>query len=241
MCELFCLSSRVPTRATFSLEKFAQRGGAGGPIDGWGIAFHDERDARLYKEPEPAADSVWLQFIRHRQPASRLVLSHIRHATRGSISLANTQPFIRELGGHVHVFAHNGRLDGIEDAFPLLRRFNPLGQTDSEIAFCTLLRRLAPLWSGGSVPSLEERQTVITRFATDIRALGPANFLYTDGEVLFSHGHRRIQQDGTIGPPGLWHLSRECNVDTDALALACFIRRSLGCDSKDGDEAVGFA
>jgi hypothetical protein len=23
--------------------------------------------------------------------------------------------------------------------------------------------------------------------------------------------------------------------------LACFIRRSLGCDSKDGDEAVGFA
>jgi glutamine amidotransferase len=148
------------------------------------------------------------------------VLSHIRRATRGSISLANTQPFIRELGGHVHVFAHNGRLDGIEDTFPQLRRFNPLGQTDSEIAFCTLLQRLAPLWSGGSVPSLEERQTVITRFAADIRALGPANFLYTDGDMLFSHGHRRIQQDGTIAPPGLWHLSRECNVDTDALALA---------------------
>jgi hypothetical protein len=26
-----------------------------------------------------------------------------------------------------------------------------------------------------------------------------------------------------------------------AAQLACFIRRSLGCDSKDGDEAVGFA
>lgn len=220
MCELFCLSSRLQTRATFSLEKFAQRGGTGGPIDGWGMAFHEGRDARLYKEPEPAADSGWLRFIQHRRLASRLVLSHIRRATRGPISLANTQPFVRELGGRMHVFAHNGRFDGIDDHAAEPRWFNPVGETDSELAFCILLQRLAPLWSGGRVPSLESRQEIVARFAADMRALGPANFLFTDGDVLFAHGHRRIQQDGTITPPGLWHLARECSVDTEALAQA---------------------
>jgi predicted glutamine amidotransferase len=220
VCELFCLSSRLPTRATFSLEKFASHGGVGGPIDGWGIAFHEGRDVRLYKEPEPAADSSWLQFIRQRQLASPLVLSHIRRATRGPISLANTQPFVRELGGRMHVFAHNGRLEGIDDQGTGPRRFSPVGETDSELAFCILLENLAPLWSGGKVPSLDERQALIARFAGGMRALGPANFLYTDGDALFAHGHRRIQQDGTIAPPGLWHLSRECSLDTDALAQA---------------------
>jgi glutamine amidotransferase len=220
VCELFCLSSRLPTQTTFSLERFAQRGGASGPIDGWGIAFHEGRDVRLYKEPEPAADSAWLRFIQHRQLPSRLVLSHIRRATRGEVSLANTQPFVRDLGGRMHGFAHNGRLDGIEDHAVGPSRFALVGDTDSELAFCILLERLSPLWSGGRVPSLEERRAVVARFAADMRRLGPANFLYTDGEALFAHGHRRIQQDGTIAPPGLWHLSRECGVDMDALAQA---------------------
>jgi glutamine amidotransferase len=140
---------------------------------------------RLYKEPEPAAHSSWLRFIRQRQLASPLVLSHIRRATRGSTSLANTQPFVRELGGRMHVFAHNGRLEGIDDLGTGPRRFNPVGETDSELAFCILLETLAPLWSGGKVPSLEERQALIARFAGGMRALGPANFLYTDGDALF--------------------------------------------------------
>ena len=221
MCELFCLSSRLPTRATFSLEKFAQRGGAGGPIDGWGIAFHDGPDVRLYKEPEPAADSAWLRFVQHQQLSSRLVVSHIRHATRGPISLANTQPFVRELGGCMHVFAHNGRLDGIERRHAGEgHRFNPVGDTDSEVALCVLLERLAPVWSGGGLPSIQDRYGVVTRFAADMRKLGPANFLYADGDALFAHGHRRTQQDGAVAPPGLWQLSRECSINRDALAQA---------------------
>lgn len=118
MCELFCLSSSLPTIASFSLRAFAQHGNpAGGAIDGWGLAFHDGRDVRLYKEPEPAGESAWLAFIEQRRLPSRLVLSHIRHATRGGNSLANTQPFVRELGGRMHVFAHNGRLDGVEKRY----------------------------------------------------------------------------------------------------------------------------
>ncbi len=222
MCELFCLSSRYPTRATLTLHAFARRGGLQGhTIDGWGLAFADGRDVRLYKEPEPAANSDWLAFIENRPVSSRLVLSHIRHATRGGLSLANTQPFARELGGRMHVFAHNGRLDRIEQGLAgTPSRFRPLGETDSEIAFCILLERLAPLWADGARPALADALAVLRRFAARMRRLGPANFLYSDGEFVVAHAHRRIQADGTVAPPGLWRLHRRCAVDADALAPA---------------------
>ncbi len=219
MCELFCLSSHLPTRATLSLHTFAQHGGyIGHAVDGWGLASYDGRDVRLYKEPEPAGDSSWLTFIEKRRIPSRLLISHIRHATQGGISYANTQPFVRELGGHVHVFAHNGRLDGIETRHTgECQRFRPLGETDSEIAFCVLLERLSSLWSGGMVPPLQKRLSIITGFAAEMRELGPANFLYADSDVLFAHGHRRMQANGEIVPPGLWRLQRRCAVDADSL------------------------
>lgn len=222
MCELFCLSSRLPTRATFSLRTFASHGAFGGTtIDGWGVAFYDGADIRLYKEPEPAGDTTWLAFIERRHIAASLVLSHIRRATIGGISLANTQPFVRELGGRMHVFAHNGRLDGVINRHGSSQsRFRPVGLTDSEAVFCVLLERLAPLWSSGAVPKFEDRLATIARFATEMRQIGPANFFYGDSDTLFAHGHKRIQASGTIEPPGLWLLRRECAVDPDGFPQA---------------------
>lgn len=218
MCELFCLASRRPTVATVSLKSFAARGGLDGKaVDGWGLAFHDGRDVRLYREPEPAADSGWLRCIEQRPIASRLLVSHIRHATRGAVCLANTQPFVRELGGRAHVFAHNGRLEIGAVHRGAGPRFQSIGETDSEVAFCELLDRLAALWRGDKLPELAERRAVVARFAAEMRALGPANFLYADGDAVFAHGHRRTQSSGAIRPPGLWRLERRCPVDRDAL------------------------
>ena len=137
MCELLALSSHLPTSVKRSLSEFAQHRGA---ADGWGVAFYDMGDVRLYKEPELAAESQWLAFIQQRRLAASLIMAYIRHATRGMRSLPNTQPFSRELGGQMHVFAHNGRLDSIErDYAGSWTRFQPIGETDSEIAFCILL------------------------------------------------------------------------------------------------------
>jgi predicted glutamine amidotransferase len=220
MCELFCLSSRIPTVATFSFQRFAARGGCDGhTIDGWGLAFYDGRDMRLYREPEPAGESAWLRFIAERRISSPLLLSHIRRATQGGVSLANTQPFAREMGGRMHCFAHNGRLAGVEALRTgKVPRFRPVGDTDSEIAFCMLLDRLWPLWRDGETPSLDRRLSAIAAFAAEIRPLGPANFLYSDGDAVFALGDRRIQTAGEIAPPGLWRLERRCAVDRDALA-----------------------
>ena len=222
MCELFGLSSRLPTRATFCLRKFAGHGALGHTsVDGWGVAFYDLRDAcdvRLYKEPEPAGDSAWLEFVEQRGVISSRLVSHIRRATRGGLTHSNTQPFARELAGRMHVFAHNGDVGEIAPpAGGATDRFRPVGQTDSEAAFCILMDEMSALWSAGRDPSIEARLEVVGRFAGEMRARGQANFLYSDGDALFAHGHKRIQTDGTTAAPGLWRLRRERPADDDDL------------------------
>lgn len=212
MCELFALSSRLPTVVDMSLEEFSRHGGLTGPHkDGWGIAYYDGLDVRLIRDTTAAADSDWVRFLAHHPLHSSLVVSHIRRATLGETLLSNTQPSVRELGGRMHVFAHNGHLQHIWDQPGLRPGFHrPVGDTDSEYAFCALLARLEGLWRGPQPPATADRINVVGRFAEDLRHLGPANFLYSDGELLIAHGHRRIQSDGDIRPPGMWTLQREC-------------------------------
>lgn len=213
MCELFAMSSRIPTSVSFSFAAFSKHGGVTGPHkDGWGIAYFDGPDVRLFRESDAAGNSAFVQFIRENRFVSNMVISHIRLATQGEVALKNTHPFARELGGRMHVFAHNGKLDGIhEDANIRLGRFKPVGDTDSEYAFCYLMGLMEPLWAGGRFPSLDERFDVISHFAATLRAFGPGNFLYADSDVLFAHGHMRTQPDGRgIQPPGLYRLCRTC-------------------------------
>ena len=221
MCELLALSSSTPARLTFSLQTLAARGGSSGSShDGWGVAFYEGTDVALFREPAAAADSALVRFLETEGPATHLAVSHIRHATQGDVSLANTQPFVRELGGHAHVFAHNGDLPGIYRSEALaLGSPRPIGQTDSEHAFCVLLERLSELWKGSTPPTVEERLSLLTAFAGDLRALGPANFLYADGDALFAHGHRRLQRSSRRAePPGLWIRQRHCTVADPAPA-----------------------
>ncbi len=214
MCELLALSMSRPTRLTFSLHTLAARGAAdGGTHDGWGVAFYQERDVALFREPGAAGESALVRLLESEGPLTQLAISHIRHATRGGISLANTQPFVRELDGRMHVFAHNGNLPGIDrdPAFALRGRHRPVGETDSEIAFCALLDALQGLWTSSTAPSVEARLAVLAPFAAALRRLGPANFLYVDGDAVFAHGHRRIDRStGRIEAPGLWMLQRHC-------------------------------
>lgn len=209
------MSSRYPTSVGFSLEALARRGGRDGPHkDGWGVAYFEGRDALLLRESSPAAESGLAHFMERHGPPSNLVLSHIRHATQGAKALRNTQPFQRELGGHAHVFAHNGNLPRIRDYCCLeTTRFAPVGETDSELAFCCLLERLETVWAkgNGTLPSVESRLEIVTGFAAWLRPLGPFNFIYTDGDALFVHAHRRTQNDGEVRPPGLNMLVRSCN------------------------------
>ena len=206
MCELFAMSCTLPTTVNYSLEEFSKHGGlTRNNKDGWGICYYEDGDIRLIKEAEPASSSPWVNFIAEQDLASHCVLAHVRMASVGHPKLVNTHPFERELGGQRHVFAHNGTMAEIADKLPILgNRYRPVGDTDSEHAFCLLLDRLHDLWWGAEQPpALDARLAVVTAFAAEIRPLGQANFLYSDGDVLFVHAHKRryLNSDGSHSEP----------------------------------------
>lgn len=213
------MSSNVPATVSYSLEEFSRHGGLTGPHkDGWGIAYYSQGDVRLVKEPLPASDSACVRFVQDHPFSSALVMSHIRKATQGANTLTNCQPFVRELGGAMHVFAHNGNLDDgrLREQLPLSFH-RPVGETDSEYAFCALLGGLTHLWlRAEGVPQLDRRMSIVAAFAEEIRGLGSANFLYADGDVLFAHGHQRTHGEQGIRPPGLHVLCRRCANDVGA-------------------------
>ena len=224
MCELLGMSAHHPASITLSLNEFARHGGETGPhADGWGVAFYDGPDANLIRESTSAAGSVLMSTLRGYKLTSEIVIAHIRRASFGPVELRNTHPFRRELAGRVHTFAHNGDLPGIEDQYSLgqIGFALPVGNTDSEYAFCLLMQRLSRVWSGkGVIPSLSTRKKIIFGFARQIGTLGSANFLYSDGDALFVHGHLRTQSDGSVRAPGLHYISVSCDYGLGRSELA---------------------
>ncbi len=210
MCELLGLSSNRKTTINLSLTVLAERGeNPNMHGDGWGIAFHDGRDVRLIKDAGSAKNSQWVEFIKKQEIHSHDIIAHIRKSTVGKVHYSNTHPFIRELGGRFHSFAHNGTLKKInQDKRFIPNDYYPIGETDSELSFCVLMDRMKVLWDEyESVPPLEMRLQVINEFARDIRSLGPGNFLYSDGEAFFAHGDERHDPITKITAwPGLHYI-----------------------------------
>jgi len=206
MCELFAMSSDKPARLRYELSTFSTHGGQRyANRDGWGIAFAQARDAYLYREPGAAAGSPLESLVADQSVPSRLVIAHVRWASRGKPDLCNTHPFRRTVGGTVCHFAHNGDLRGLRERYDGTEtQLNCVGDTDSELAFLLLLERLSELPPGASTA---ERFAVFRQFCAGMRAFGNANFLYTEGETLFVHAHkRRYEENGVVSdprPPGL--------------------------------------
>ncbi len=219
MCELFAISSKLPTKVTFSLEEFASHGGIKAHhTDGWGLAFYDGSFAQIFHEAEPSAYSEWMSFLQKHQTPTRRMISHIRHATVGECSLKNTQPFSRELGGKRHVFCHNGNLENIHSKLKL-DRFKPIGETDSEYAFCYLMSALTNAWSNSS-PKLNTRIEIIKSIFNQFSKMGPANFLYSDSDYLYAYANKRTQPNGTMKSPGLYYLNRQCKSQTSNKSIS---------------------
>ena len=224
MCELLGMSSDLPATLSLSMSKLAEHGGPPTSIkDGWGVAYYEGADIRLIKDAKPANDSDWVAFIRDHDLRSSIAMAHIRKATVGEPAYRNAQPFARELAGRMHLFAHNGWLPGIFDSSRFRSfQYSPIGETDSEQAFCALLEQLRDIWHRpGDVPPLEIRLAVVSSFAQSLRALGPANFLYSDGDALFAHGDRRKQATtAKVEPPGLVFLQRWCRGSAQGLVTS---------------------
>jgi len=211
MCELFAMSSSRPTTVRYSLPEFARHGAlTRSNRSGWGIAYYQGPDAVLVKEPSPAGNSPWVRFIADQDIASDCVIAHVRLATIGEPSLQNTHPFRRPLGGRAHIMAHNGTMRGLHEAVDHADLTDgPIGDTDSELAFCFLLEKMRKVWTKvDGIPAWQARFERFVETAGELAAQGTCNILYSDGDALFAHAHKRIYEraDGEFGeaePPGL--------------------------------------
>jgi len=189
MCQLLGMNCNNPTDITFSFTGFAQRGGrTADHVDGWGVAFFEDRGLRHFVDHLPASESPVAELIRKYPIKSRNVIAHIRKATQGAVNLQNCHPFVRELWGRYWVFAHNGNLENYAPS--LHGNFRPVGTTDSELAFCWLMQELAKSHAG--VPSIEELTLTLRELVPRIAAHGTFNFLLSNGEALWAHASTHL-------------------------------------------------
>ncbi len=190
MCQLLGMNCNVPTDIVFSFTGFATRGGRTDEHkDGWGIAFFEDAGVRLFVDHESAIASPVAELIKRYPIKSKNVISHIRKATQGQVALENCHPFVRELWGRYWVFAHNGDLKNFSPA--LTGPFRPVGNTDSELAFCYLLQQLRTTF-GDAPPSMAALRPVLQALTAEIAAHGVFNMMLSDGSALYAHCSTRL-------------------------------------------------
>jgi glutamine amidotransferase len=181
MCQLLGLNANTPTDLVFSFTGFAHR--AAEHKDGFGIAFFEGPGVRLFVDHQSATVSPVADMIRRYPIRSRHIITHIRKATQGRVALENTHPFVRELWGRYWAFAHNGNL---VDFHPKLHaNFHPVGDTDSERAFCWLMQELAK--NHARMPSIPDLTQTLAELVPTIARHGTFNFLLSQGEALWAH------------------------------------------------------
>ncbi len=186
MCQLLGMNANTPTDVMFSFTGLATR--AEEHKDGFGIAFFEGRGLRHFVDHHSARVSPLARLVQDYPIKSDQVIAHIRKATQGLVALENTHPFQRELWGRYWVFAHNGNLLDFQPR--LHAAFRPVGQTDSERAFCWLMQELAKAHC--DMPSLAELSCTLRELLPQLNAFGTFNMLLSNGQALWAHGSTHL-------------------------------------------------
>lgn len=113
-------------------------GEIGPHADGWGVAFYEGRDARIFKEPVPACESRCLSFIAEYDYRSTIVIGHIRKPVHDLAELGELN-FLMSDGVHLLVFA-NRRLHRV-------RRSCRERECDQEVVVLTTTPLTDEAWS----------------------------------------------------------------------------------------------
>lgn len=185
MCQLFGLNSAQPAAPHFPLRGFFRRGGiTDDHADGWGVAWYDNQQSYLQVRTTPAGNCMGTRTLLGTPFRSTNVIAHVRKATIGTVATRNSHPFVRRLWGRDWVFAHNGDLKQFQP--PRQPGFAPVGETDSEQAFCYLLGSLQARF-GDVAPADAELMAHIHAISLEIASFGTFNFLLSDGRLLFAH------------------------------------------------------
>jgi predicted glutamine amidotransferase len=185
VCQLLGMNCNVPTDICFSFAGFCARGGeTDDHRDGWGIAFFEEAGCRMFLDEKSSIASPVAKLVKDYPIRSKHVIAHIRKATQGRIALENCHPFRRELWGRYWVFAHNGDLEDFELSQGGV--YQPVGDTDSERAFCLILETLRSTFPDFR-PEAKALYEVLQKITAEIAAYGVFNYLLSDGIHFFAY------------------------------------------------------
>ncbi len=195
---------------------------AGSNSLGWGLGWYPGNQASSMVIKDPAARSTqvftdslteWSNF------RSNLFFCKIRGAESG-YNQSETQPFTRSFAGADWLFMHNGDLDKAELTKVYTgdsRLLEPVGTTDSELAFCNLLARME---QNGSRSLSEVDPTEILSWFQRFDLFGSADMYLTDGQtVCCFHGTKSpkpLRYARLIPPNNLQSLSSSAiNIKVD--------------------------
>lgn len=214
--------------------------------DGWGLGYYPagEPSAAILKEPAPAVASIRSQLASAwEQVASSLFVLHIRAATWGALSDANTQPFSRTWGRRDWLLAHAGSLDRKPGDVP--GPFEPVGSTDTEAIFCGLLNRFIEYgWRSIGDADLD----ILIEWLGELNEVGELTLCLTDGRDLLVHADRRGAplHLGTLTPPYERIAFGDGDLEVDLTRRGAKSRKGViittdPLDARDGDAARAIA
>ncbi|MBI2945625.1 MAG: class II glutamine amidotransferase [Candidatus Wallbacteria bacterium] len=153
---------------------------------GWGFAWYpsDELAAAVVKDPIPSGETPMTRVLRDWDRfRSTIFVCHIRGAAK-RVTQEDTHPFCRSYAGRDWLLAHNGDLAPArlgELALGDNPVFEPVGRTDSELAFCWLLTRIREHGHRTLAAVGWER---LRGWLAELARLGGANLLLSDGQDL---------------------------------------------------------
>jgi len=247
MCRLYGFRANEETKVECTLvhaqnalllQSRADRLGRSHP-DGWGIAFYRDEMPLLERRAAAAFQDVHFSATAERV-YSRAVIAHIRMATVGEVSLANTHPFVYACW----TFAHNGTVTAFpalgarlaEETGPRLQAHRR-GDTDSEQVFFWLLARMerAGIRPEARSPDLAVLERVVAESVVELArrceeagAERPArlNLLLTDGICMvatrWNHDLYWVPRTGVHDCEicGIAHVHHEERTDYRAVVVA---------------------
>lgn len=207
MCRFYGFRATEPTKVECTLvhaqnalliQSRVDRRGESHP-DGWGVGFYHDDLPEVERSASPAFEDLHFNATAERVYA-RTVLAHVRQATVGGGSIANTHPFHHG----PWLFAHNGTVSPYDRVRPLLEKeADPKllglrrGTTDSETVFYWLLTRMQRAGIDPKRP-VEDLPRLVSLVGDSVRQVArwcdpsppelPArlNFLLTDGRSMIA-------------------------------------------------------
>jgi transglutaminase-like putative cysteine protease/predicted glutamine amidotransferase len=165
--------------------------GKGSHSYGWGLGWYpdDHHSAIIAKDPTARNTRVFVDAITDcANFRSTIFFCKVRGASKG-YTHTETQPFSRSFAGHDWLFMHNGDLDKAELEKlhgNMTYLLEPLGNTDSELAFCNLLTQF---WELKARRIADVKPEILHSWFKRFDTLGSSNMTLSDGNsIVCFHG-----------------------------------------------------